>query len=393
MANVLVTDGNQRAALAVTRSLGAKGIRVITADLQPNTLSSASKHAYCSEIYPSHDDTKAYIQSIKEMISRHDIKIIFPITEISLFTLLKHRSEFQNVEIPFDSFENVSLLSDKVKLIELCKKLNIPYPKSFYVEHGRNVIDTNLDFQFPVVLKPHKSRIFEDGRWISTSVKYAYSDDELRNYCLYDPVFSLHPFMIQEYIEGFGQGVFLLFDHGKLVATFCHKRLREKPPTGGVSVLCESIEIPKNLAEMSTNLLSSVDWHGVAMVEFKVHEHRGPFIMEVNTRFWGSLQLAVDSGIDFPHLLYKISQGDSFTPVTDYKNNIRLRWLMGDLDRLYIVLKSDTYPPKSKLIELKKFLILFGRGMHYEVNRIGDLKPFLEELKQYFSQILKRGSG
>lgn len=390
MANVLVTDGNQRAALAVTRSLGSKGIRVITADVLPKTLSSASKHAYSSETYLPHDDIPAFIKSIKDIVSRHNIQVIIPITEISLFSLLQHRNEFPSAVMPFDSYEKISLLSDKAKLIEHCTKLDISCPKSLYFESGSEAIHTDLSLEFPIVLKPYRSRIFENDHWISTSVKYAHTEEEFRNMCMNDPVFSSHPFMIQEYIEGFGQGIFLLFDHGKPIATFCHKRLREKPPTGGVSVLCESTAAPEALSKMAVDLLSSVQWHGVAMVEFKVNEHRGPFIMEVNTRFWGSLQLAIDAGVDFPYLLYKLSQNVPLTHESNYKKNQRLRWLLGDLDRLYFILKSNNYSIKNKLIEFVSFISLSGKGLRYEINRLNDFNPFWEELRQYFSHSFRR---
>ena len=40
------------------------------------------------------------------------------------------------------------------------------------------------------------------------------------------------------------------------------------------------------------------------MVEFKLDARDGVAkLMEINGRFWGSLQLAVDAGVDFPAIL------------------------------------------------------------------------------------------
>ena len=52
-----------------------------------------------------------------------------------------------------------------------------------------------------------------------------------------------YPSLIQERIVGPGIGVFVLCDHGRLLAAFAHRRLREKPPSGGASVLCESVAV------------------------------------------------------------------------------------------------------------------------------------------------------
>jgi len=53
--------------------------------------------------------------------------------------------------------------------------------------------------------------------------------------------------------------------------------------------------------------------------------------MEINPKFWGSLALSIRSGIDFPHLLYKLSIGEDFTSTNSYKKNIKFQWFTLDL--------------------------------------------------------------
>ena len=118
------------------------------------------------------------------------------------------------------------------------------------------------------------------------------------------------PVLIQERIVGAGLGVFLLRHAGRTEAAFAHRRLREKPPSGGVSVLAEAVELPPALLERAERLLDCFGWNGVAMVEFKEDAATGePVLMEVNGRFWGSLQLAIDSGVDFPSRLVALAAG------------------------------------------------------------------------------------
>ena len=82
-------------------------------------------------------------------------------------------------------------------------------------------------------------------------------------------------------------------------AVFAHRRLREKPPSGGVSVYRESVAPDPSLVARAAALLAGLGWRGVAMVEMKTDARTGtPYLMEVNGRFWGSLQLAVDAGVD-----------------------------------------------------------------------------------------------
>jgi len=58
------------------------------------------------------------------------------------------------------------------------------------------------------------------------------------------------------------------------------------------------------MQEVASSLLSAARWSGVAMIEFRVADD-GRVPHEVNGPFWGSLQLAIDCGIDFPWLLLR----------------------------------------------------------------------------------------
>ena len=98
---------------------------------------------------------------------------------------------------------------------------------------------------------------------------------------------------------------------------------------------------------MAHRILESVGWHGVAMVEFKVTAEGTPYLIEVNGRFWGSLQLAIDSGVDFPWLLYQLANGTKVDEVTGYAVGVTWRWLLGDFTRLCKVLLGNGSSPSS----------------------------------------------
>src|ERR671923_161553 len=82
-------------------------------------------------------------------------------------------------------------------------------------------------------------------------------------------------------------------------------------PSGGVSVLSESVPIDPALRAIAERILDRVRWHGVVMLEFKITPAGAPCLIEANARFWGSLQLAIDAGVDFPYLLYQVATGQT----------------------------------------------------------------------------------
>ena len=109
------------------------------------------------------------------------------------------------------------------------------------------------------------------------------------------------------------------------------------------------------------------------MVEFKVDPRDGiPKLMEINPRFWGSLSLAVEAGVNFPFLLYRLSCGETFSPVTDYQTGVRCRWLLpGDL--LHYV-----YSPLRGTI--RKEFFRFRNGTKYDIISKEDPWPVLGRL-------------
>ncbi len=388
MARVLVLDGEQRSALAATRSLGQKGVEVLVASELKATLAGSSK--YCSEslVYPSpHTEGARFIDFLRTELPRLNVKVIFPMTEVTTLELIKHKGELADYCIPFAEHDAFDALTDKWKLIERCSQLGVPAPKTWFIKSPNDINSAKDQFSYPVVIKPYRSRIKLNGVWVSTSVEYAESHhafDKIISSRLY---LMEAPFLVQEYIAGEGRGVFAVYNKGSKVASFAHRRIREKPPSGGVSVLSESILPSQKLVKYSDILLHSVDWHGVAMVEYKVTPDGKPFIIEVNARFWGSLQLAVDAGVDFPWILYQIAIGQNVPALHSYKTGVKCRWLLGDLDQLYLQLfkkyGNTSYTAKEKLMSVLSFLNFFDRNSRFEVNRLDDIKPFIFELKNY----------
>jgi predicted ATP-grasp superfamily ATP-dependent carboligase len=385
---VVILDGNTRSALAATRSLGRRGVPVVVADETTRTLAGASK--YCSEsfTYPSPTaNLRGFLSTVKAECLNRGIQVIFPMGEISMSAVLKHREEFKNFHLPFPEFSTFDALTDKWNLMRLAQRLNITIPQTHYIADARSLQRVYPNLKFPVVLKPYRSKMWTNGRCTAASVRYAESVRELVRTVAQYEYFGSNPFLLQEYISGQAHGIFALYNQGKLVASFAHRRLRENPPSGGVSVLCESVEKNPKAWRMAKTLLDHMAWHGVAMVEFKISSDGTPYLMEVNGRFWGSLQLATDAGVDFPWLLYQMATGRAVDPVNGYATGVRSRWLLGDLTRLCKVLAGIELPPglrfPDRMRSILQFLDFFDSNTHCQENRWNDIKPFLFNLVQF----------
>lgn len=380
---VLVLDANQRSALAVTRSLGRHGIEVHTADDSDTSLAGASRFSVGYMRYPglSGSESTQVVDEIAAYCRQHGIGMIMPMTEQTSQLLLQHRESLGDVLLPLADAETIDRLADKCRLFELADELEIPAPRSQTVQPGT---DTDLEsHQYPLVLKPGKSWVQTDQGWCHTAVRFADDADSAADLIAHDLSFRHHAFMLQQKVPGTGCGVFAIYDRGKPLAFFAHRRLHEKPPRGGVSVISQSAGIDPELLEHSRRLLDAVNWHGVAMVEFRADEEQA-WLMEVNTRFWGSLQLAIDAGVDFPWLLYQVTLNEAPPPIDSYREGKRLRWLLGDLDWLYLTLKDEGFSFSRKCRAVLSFLVWAPISCKHEVNRLSDMGPFWHECREYW---------
>lgn len=397
MTNAFVLDGDQRPALAIVRALGRRGITVHVGDSRPACLASSSRYCASHVTYPSPEhDPQAFQQFLLDFIERTRVDVLLPVTDVTTYAVsflqdaLGRRTAL--AVPPFDAFEATA---NKWTMTQRAAACGIRIPQTHLV-HGASELQEVMDrVQYPAVIKPVRSRIPVAGGWIAGRVMYAASADELRRLHHETPHLASYPYLIQERIIGPGVGVFALFDRGRAVAAFGHRRLREKPPSGGVSVLRESIPVPAPLASSAARLLGPLNWHGVAMLEFKQdYRSREFYLMEVNGRFWGSLQLAVDAGLDFPYFTYQLALGQPLDMPAAYKTGVRSRWLLGDLDHLLARLTkndrdlqlADGAP--SKLRTIAAFLNFAAPGLHYEVLTLADPRPGFYEMREYLRNLL-----
>jgi len=389
MKNILVTDANQRAALAVIRSLGKKGFTVFGVDEYKTTIGGKSK--YCSNYFritSPIEDPQKFIEELSRIVKNNSIGFLIPITDIANELILINKDRFSKFcVVPTDNYKLYEQISDKFNLLQVAQKLQIPIPDSIFINNKNEVFRLENKLQFPLVIKPGKSRRLTDGKWTFGSVKIIQNLQELESFLEKDPAAN-YPFIIQKKVNGQGVGYFVLVRNKIIIAEFSHLRIREKPPWGGVSVCCRSNSISPKLKEYSLRLIDYFAWDGVMMVEWKYDAESDQFyLMEINARFWGSLQLAIHSGVNFPVLLINsyLNKKEAL-PKTETFQNVEMHWILGELDHLLIKYKNQSQ--KYFLIPIiYHFLKNVFLKKYYDVLNWADIFPFLEELKQYLKNL------
>ena len=309
-------------------------------------------------------------------------KLSFPVTDATTMLVRSRAGQGD---------EGYEALSDKSALLSSALSHGVPAPLGSTAQTIGDAAAAAGQFGWPIVLKPARSKLLNDDRIVSTSVRIAHDNGDLTHFLESSAWFPAIPVIVQQFIPGHGAGVFCLYDRDHAIAWFAHRRIREKPPSGGVSVLCESVAVDPVLKDYAERLLRAAEYRGVAMVEFRIGTDGRPYLMEVNARFWGSLQLAIDCGVDFPWLYYRMLMGESVQPVHEYQVGRRLRWWLGDLDHVLLQIRNSALGVGEKLAVVGRFLgTSFDPRCRQEVFRWSDPGPGWLELRQWVAGVLER---
>jgi predicted ATP-grasp superfamily ATP-dependent carboligase len=389
--NILITDGEQRAALAIARSLGGKGHRVYVCSARQRSLAGGSRYTR-AEARTADPLTapERFVSDVAALVAKWNVDVLLPVSEPALLALLPARDELGDVLLPFPHAATFARVCDKAELLAAAPRAGIAVPDQRTLRAPGDAASLNVaSLEYPVVVKPARSVGELEGRRAKLTVRHAANAVQL-SAVLHELGDEAYPLLIQQRIAGPGVGIFLLIWDGMPLATFAHRRLREKPPSGGVSVYRESIPADPALVARSRALLEQFGWCGVAMVEYKVDAQTGtPYLMEVNGRFWGSLQLAIDAGVDFPALLLSAATGEPVAPVTEYRAGVRSRWWWGDVDHLIACLRRSreqlALPPGApgRWSAVREFFTFRYALDREEIFRRDDPRPFFRETMQW----------
>lgn len=334
-------DGNENQAVAATRSLARAGYQVTVGASESWSKAGWSRHAHRTFVYPSpREDTGAFIQGLVSELMEHGPAVVLPMTERTTIPISSARTRIEDAggRLVLPAHDVLMRVFDKSQMTDLAASLGVAVPRTWVVEASDDADALARELPFPVVLKPRASEEQSStGATMATGAPvYARTAGEfsaalrsLRERC--------SSVLVQEYVIGSGAGYFALMRHGELRGEFAHRRLRDVRPTGSGSALRESVAPSPALRDASLALLRAVNWHGVAMVEFRIRPDGTPVFIEVNGRFWNSLALAIHAGVNFPLGLARIAEVGDVDMLPAGRPGVRCRWFLGDLRHLLAV--------------------------------------------------------
>lgn len=325
MGRTLVLSGETRHGLVAIRELARAGVTVTAGSSSTASPARFSRHTDRFLRYPDpRGNIDGFVETVADELRDGEYTLLLPVSGETVEPVAENRDVFEeHATVPFPPTERFRIGYDKARTMEAAAEVGVSHPKTVRPDEvGLDGVLSKLDF--PMVVKPRSGRS-------RMGVSVCDAPDELVDAVDWARV-RHGPVIVQSFIPNGGErGVYALYNwENELRGVTVQKRIRSNHPVGGPSTLRETVDDPE-LVEQTDRLLSSLDWEGVAMAEYRIDPHtREPHLVEINPRLWGSLRLTVTAGMNAPVMLHKLAEEGTCDPALDYERGVRAHWVFGD---------------------------------------------------------------
>lgn len=313
--NLAVVIGASYGSLSIVRSLGYNNIPVIV--IGNKDFVGASK--YC-RYYVKVDKDIEILDSLRSIAQGYNKKIVL-LTDSDRYINLIYRcwDELKNFYVSpiCKDKESFYTLTNKERLYDICKELDINCPTTYKMNEAYNLN------KFPVIVKPLDKAVLPSIK--GNKVALCKNKQELLE--VLEIVESYNTdCVVQEIIQGNLSSLYsvTLFrsENGGIQVGYSGHKIRQHPIEFGT---VSSFLIKENnlLVEKSIEILEKINYVGIANFEYKYSENENKYyIIEVNGRFPMATGLTEKLNNNFVYNIYRSSLGNTFEIKNEIKNEI-----------------------------------------------------------------------
>ena len=303
---------------------GAARIEVIAGDEYAFSPTSFSKYTIASFLYPNPDrDPEGFLSRLEEIIQQYSVPgqeyVLMPFHK-ETYLIARNRARFDPlIKMAIPTIEQILQVDDKGSLARMCQHRGTPIPQTIVADSADEFRAAAETFSYPAFVKVRRSAAAVGVKQVhNASEAVTAAADFAKRFHLSPAEYPL----LQASVPGDDYCTTFLFDHGQSRATMTYHNLRTYPVKSGTGVLRETVHSPA-MEQTGAELLGGLGWHGVAEVDFRWDGTAEPRLIEINPRFWGGLPQSVESGWDYPYLLYRLAVDGTVAPVESHASDVK----------------------------------------------------------------------
>ena len=306
--SILIPDGESPFALHVLACLARNrslNVHLISTKAFPLTRFSRMKHSFYVL-----KQGESLLDGVAEVRKKKHIDLCMPVDTDGIYYFAQHR-ESSSALVKLSMIESVQTFRtvwDKGSLADFLLNNQLPHPHT--ITSREQFEKEVLNLQFPVLIKP---RLAGGGSGIE---KFADRTALLKKIGA-EPLFFEH-YIVQQYVQGQDIDCSVLCKDGKILAYTIQKGLYANSPGAfQAPTAIEFLHHPEVL-QVTSQLMTRLGWNGVAHVDLRRQDTDGRIVViEVNPRFWGSLEGSLQAGVNFAQLAIQAGLGETF-PLPEY---------------------------------------------------------------------------
>ena len=291
---VLVTDSDERSALAACRGLAAAGFDVtagVSVRPSPGAWSRSVRRRV--RLPEPRLDEAAFVAALERELRKQPHDVLLCATEAAALAVSAHRDRVEGLcRHGLPSHDVLERCLEKGELLEIAAAAGLDAPPSSLCESAEEAQRAAARFGFPAMVKPHRSLTgFGTSRAHASSVVIESPE------ALADAVarFGL-PLVVQRREAGAAiYSVGGVFAGGRLLASAVSHYVRTWPRRAGSASFSETVDAPPSLLTRVERLLSLLGYEGLFEVELIVVDSEFATI-DFNPRIYGSMALAEAAG-------------------------------------------------------------------------------------------------
>lgn len=325
-------------ALAVCRSLGARGVSVAVVAQDRTSPAQYSRHA-SRVVRPSAANEAGLLDALVKLAkSEPERPVLFLTDDASLVAVHRHREALEAYyRFPMSSWPVLSRIMMKDELYQSLEGV-VPVPRTRIPTDASELTDIAREIGFPLLLKPRLRCLGEASEPSTVPFERCFGSKAIRASTPAELATAYRAartrgfaVVIQEEIEGPSSALVSLglyaTRQGTVPAAFTSRKLRQVPADFGDGLVVQATHAPEILP-LGERIVRHFGYFGMADIEFKLEPRTGLYkILDINPRPWLWMNLPTACGVNLAYAAYLDAVGRPVDPAEFVQRDFRTRWV------------------------------------------------------------------